>query len=94
MIERPYYFSKEGLTLINSLSGEKRVLVENTKEISWSYVESGTGYDVHYITIQKEDESGMNCKVNWYCWHLSREFSDALDKHGLPPTHLDYDSLM
>ena len=71
---------------------DKQVLVENIMDTSFKFVESGTGYDLHYLVNLKQGDN--NHKVEWYCWHLSKEFFDALEKHGLPPTHLDYDQLM
>ena len=43
------------MTLENGSTGEKRILVENTDigEINCTYVESATGYDMHYISTQK-----------------------------------------
>ena len=63
----------------------------NTKNwIRFTFVESGTGYDVHYLKDEKITTDDF--KITWYCWYLSKEFIDALAKHGLPPTHIeDYD---
>ena len=82
------------MTLENGSKGEKRILVENTDigEINCTYVESATGYDMHYFSTKKLGED--NFEISWYCWYLSKEFIDALDEHGLPPTHLDYGKLM
>ena len=30
----------------------------------------------------------------WYCWNFNRDFFEALQNHGLPPTDLDYNKLM
>ena len=46
---------------------------------------------MHYLTCRYAEGQ---YKVGWYCWHLSREFFEALDKHGLPPTRVDYNELM
>ena len=68
------------------------ILVESNLCATHLFIKSGTGYDLHYLVWKKLDEESGN--IDWHCWHLSKEFFEAIEKHGLPPTNLNYDKLM
>ena len=67
-------------------------MIENIGSTTFQFIKSGSGHDMHFLSTQRVTEDDY--KVEWHCWHFSKEFFDALRKHGLPPVHLDYDKLM
>ena len=55
-------------------------------------IKSGAGYDLHLQVLEKIP--GGKFQIGWYCWNFNKDFFEALQQYGLPPTDLDYNKLM
>ena len=77
------------MDLTDAKNCEQKPLVNGS---AFDFIKSGSGHDMHFLTSNRIAEDDY--KVEWYCWHLDKGCFEKLEKHGLPPTDLDYDLLM